>query len=218
MSNDLLQILGYLLPGFVTAWIFHGLTPHPKESQFERIVEALVFTAIIQAIYELLYNIWSGPPTSRVLSDLGVGSIDLQSSLSAETFVRVAIATILGIALAFLSNADWFHSKLRQLKVTRKTGYPSVWYRQFYSYPSYVNLYLSDGRILSGWVDQWPSKQEEGHLALKQVQWLTESEPGALVPTDVPSTDVMLIRSNLVEIVEFLRSVQNEKELDCDEE
>ena len=37
-----------LLPGFVAAWIFYGLTGHSKPSPFERVVQALVYNVIVQ--------------------------------------------------------------------------------------------------------------------------------------------------------------------------
>ena len=47
LTNDIVVILQYLLPGFLAAWIFYGFTSHPKPSQFERVVQALIFTLII---------------------------------------------------------------------------------------------------------------------------------------------------------------------------
>lgn len=47
---NLIGLLQFLLPGFVAAWIFHSLSSFPKQSQFERVVQALIFTIIIQAL------------------------------------------------------------------------------------------------------------------------------------------------------------------------
>lgn len=47
-------LLLFLLPGFLSAWIFYGLTAHPKPSQFERTVEALVFTFVVKGITGLI--------------------------------------------------------------------------------------------------------------------------------------------------------------------
>ncbi len=44
-SKELVGIISYLLPGFLAAWIFYGLTAHPKPQPFERVVQALIFTA-----------------------------------------------------------------------------------------------------------------------------------------------------------------------------
>src|ERR1035437_8514257 len=49
-SKESLSLLYFLLPGLVAAWVFYGLTAHPKREAFERVVQALIFTVIIQAI------------------------------------------------------------------------------------------------------------------------------------------------------------------------
>ena len=48
-AKDFVTLLQYLLPGFVAAWVFYGFTSFPKPSQFERVVQALIFTIFIQA-------------------------------------------------------------------------------------------------------------------------------------------------------------------------
>lgn len=43
LFNNATTLLTFLLPGFLSAWVFYGLTSHPKPPQFERTAEALVF-------------------------------------------------------------------------------------------------------------------------------------------------------------------------------
>ncbi len=43
-SSEVLKVIYALLPGFVAAWIFYGLTAPPRQSPFERVVQALIFT------------------------------------------------------------------------------------------------------------------------------------------------------------------------------
>ena len=50
MSGGLLQALLVLVPGFVAAEIYHSLTSHPKPSQFERVVQALMLTVFVWMI------------------------------------------------------------------------------------------------------------------------------------------------------------------------
>ena len=44
MSSEIVHVLVFLLPGFLTAAIFHSLTPHRKPEAFEHVISALVFT------------------------------------------------------------------------------------------------------------------------------------------------------------------------------
>lgn len=50
LSKDVVALLQYLAPGFLVAWVYFGLTSHVKPSQFERVVQALVFTVAVQAL------------------------------------------------------------------------------------------------------------------------------------------------------------------------
>ena len=66
LYKEVTPLLTFLLPGFLSASIFYGFTSHPKPSQFERTVEALVFTFVvhavtrmIEAVLEALGRIWS---------------------------------------------------------------------------------------------------------------------------------------------------------------
>ena len=54
VSNEVVEVLTFLLPGFVAATIFYPLTSHPKPSPFNSVVQALIFTMIVQAIVYLL--------------------------------------------------------------------------------------------------------------------------------------------------------------------
>ncbi len=54
LFNNATTLLTYLLPGFLAAWVFYGLTSHPKPPQFERTVEALVFTFVVQALVKFI--------------------------------------------------------------------------------------------------------------------------------------------------------------------
>jgi len=49
-GQKLIVLLQYLLPGFFAAWVYYGLTSFAKPSQFERVVQALIFTLLVQAL------------------------------------------------------------------------------------------------------------------------------------------------------------------------
>mgnify|MGYP000737068882 FL=1 len=54
IATDVISLLRYLLPGFLSAWIFYGFTSFKKPSQFERVVQALIFTLLIQPLVILV--------------------------------------------------------------------------------------------------------------------------------------------------------------------
>ena len=97
ITTGLIEALEFLLPGFLTAWIFYGFTPYDRPSHFERIIQALLFTAIIQGLiaplkakgwwpasYEvplsLLLAVILGVVVVQVFPDaLGIGSVGTSS-------------------------------------------------------------------------------------------------------------------------------------------
>jgi len=48
LKADVVTQVFRLLPGFISAWIFYGWTAHPKKDAFDRVVQALIFTIIVE--------------------------------------------------------------------------------------------------------------------------------------------------------------------------
>ena len=157
LTNDLITLLKFLLPGFVTAQILYRLTAFPKKSEFEAIVVALIFTIIIQA---LVYVIQALALFIGTFFSIGPWTPEI------ELVWSIAIATALGLLFAFLMNNDFLHSLLRQRHITQLTSYPTEWYSTFTKNKTYIVLHLKDQRRLYGWPYEWPSSPKEGHFVL----------------------------------------------------
>lgn len=189
-SSEVVGVLTFLLPGFVAAAVFYSLTSHPKPDTFDRVVLALIFTVIGQAIAELLLSKY-------------------QSLKSWELALTILVAVVLGLGAAYASNRDSVHRILRHLGITKETSYPSEWYSSFSRHNDcYVVLHLEGQRRLYGWPEEWPSHPEQGHFRISEGEWLTgESERS-------PATGVsaILISADEVEMVEFLSTRQQAAE------
>jgi len=190
LATDLIALLRYLLPGFLAAWIFYGFTSYPKPSQFERVVQALIFTLIIQAgVYCVkAFLLWVG-------SYIVLGAWNTQS----EVVASIITATILGIVFAYFANTDKFHSFFRRLGITRETSFPSEWFGVFSKKVTYVVLHLNDERRIYGWPIEWPSEPGKGHFSLQQASWLDEDKQ-----TPLTGVDSVLIKGEDVKWVEFM--------------
>ena len=108
-SSEILKLIYALLPGFVAAWLFYGLTAHPRLSPFERTVQALIFTGIVQVIV-LAFR--------KVMLLLGnVFSIGVWTD---NVFFVVSIlwAVIVGTCFSLFANKDWCHRWLRIASVS----------------------------------------------------------------------------------------------------
>ncbi|WP_309915254.1 DUF6338 family protein [Xanthomonas sp. 1678] len=182
-------LLMFLLPGFLSAWIFYGLTSHPKPSQFERTVEALVFTFVVQGATNLVKI---GFLTCGKIWSIGPWTNDTQ------TIWSIVAATALGIGVAAAVNKDTFHSWLRRWGFTSRTSHPSEWFCVLDSNPAYVILQLQDGRRLTGWPKEWPVSSSTGQFYLQQPAWITEE--GSVV--DLATLDGIIIHATDVRWVE----------------
>jgi len=201
ISQNVVIILQYLLPGFLAAWIFYGFTSYPKPSQFERVIQALIFTFIIQvavliekAIFLKIGVYWN------------VGNWSKHSDIICSTINSIFLGTL----FSYYANNDKFHKLIRKIGISKETSFPSEWFGTFSKKVTYIVLHLKDERRLYGWPIEWPSVPDNGHFLLVQASWLVDSEE---IP--IKGVESILIDVNDVRWVEFMEEtwkVQNGKE------
>lgn len=197
--NNFLAIVAYLLPGFVTAWIFYGFTSHPKPSQFERTVQALIFTFIVQV---------SVAPLRWGLVALGNTVVLRPWDLISEGIASLFLAILLGVILAYFTNNDSFHRQLRKINFTTRTSHPSEWYYVFTENLTFSILHLKDGRRLYGWPKEWPAESGEGEFYMMYPSWILDD--GKML--DLPELDGILILAENVQWVEFIKPDEKQYE------
>ncbi len=163
IPSNLIELLLFLLPGFIAATIFYSLTSHSKPDSFARIILALIFTFIVQLMVQAFVP--SKAPTQQ----------DTYGSLPWSALFAIG----LGLFAALCINHDLPHRIFRKLKFTKENTYPSEWYSAFSQHQnSYVVLHLYDGRRVYGWPTEWPSRPAEGHFHLEEAEWIEESKMG----------------------------------------
>lgn len=188
-SGEVVGVLTFLLPGFVAAAVFYSLTSHPRPGAFDRIVLALIFTVVGQAITK--YSLLAVGGTRGTVETAGTW----------EPALSIAVAIVLGLLASYFSNTDSLHRALRWMGITKETSFPSEWYSGFSRHRgSYVVLHLDGERRLLGWPEEWPSRPEEGHFRIAEGEWLYDD--GKSQPIEGVST--VLIPAGNVEMVEFL--------------
>ncbi len=190
-SSELLTVLRFLLPGLVSAWVFYGLTAYPRPSEFERIVQALIFTAIVQGL--TLVVAWAVPAASRERG------LEIIWSAGFNDVTALVIAVVFGMFAARFANNDWLHYILRASKFTQNTSYSSEWIGAFAEHQGYVVLHISGERRLYGWPDEWPNDPTTGHFSISEGEWLTENDPVLL-----ENVENILVPVGEVSFVEFV--------------
>jgi hypothetical protein len=193
VSTETLKLINALLPGFLAAWIFYGLTPHPKQTPFERTVQALIFTAIIRVLTWMmqLVGLLLG---KRWAISLWTADVDL--------FWSVIIAAAVGIGFSYCSNNNILHKWLISWGVTKRHSLPSEWYSALSKDERYVILHLEGNRRLHGFPIEYPDQSDSGHFVLVYPQWLLGDNEC------IPLTHVerMLVPAKSVEMVEIMKS------------
>ena len=187
-SSETVSILIFLLPGFVAAAVFYWLTSHPKPGAFERTVQALIFTILVQAIVKIFFIIMESMGWPLLWDESG------------KLVFSTSAAIGLGLVAVYTLNKDIPHRLLRRIGVTRENSYPSEWYSAFDRHANcYLVLHLKGERRLYGWPTEWPSRPDEGHFLIEEGEWLHDSDR-------IPAKGVagMLIPVSEVEMVEFL--------------
>jgi hypothetical protein len=165
LSKDVVALLQYLVPGFLVAWVYFGITSHAKPSQFERIVQALIYTVVVQCLLAV-----------ERASALALGNAFTLGpwSPTSDLFASLLTALFLGLVIATITNHDMLFRRLRKLRFTSRTGHPGEWFATFSGYPRYLVLQLKDGSRIFGWPKIWPSSAEKGHFfitsAIRTVQ------------------------------------------------
>lgn len=191
LTSEFFNILKFLLPGFLTAWIFHAFTAYPKPSQFERVVQALIFTIIIQGI---IFPV--------KIASLFLGKIHSFGhwNEASVTFTSYLFSIVLGLAFSYYANNDKFHNFLRILKITKQSSYHCEWYGAFHDREKCrVVLNLIDGRRIYGWPYEWPSDPSKGHMVLTEAAWIEGSKY-----VDMPQVDAIMFKVSDIQWVEFI--------------
>lgn len=198
LTKESIALFGYLLPGFLAAWVLYGLTSDPKPSQFERVVQALIFTFLVHALL---------PPLQWTLQWIGshLGALRPWDDISRD-IARLSLALFLGIVLVVYTNTDALHSWLRERGLTTRTAYPSEWFSVFSRTVTYVILHLQDERRLYGWPKEWPNEPDKGHFYIMFPSWINDDG----TQLELPGVQGLLVLSKDVKWVEFVGQPQEE--------
>lgn len=199
VSKDILALLTQLMPGFLTAWVVYGLTTYAKPSQFERIVQALIYSFIVSALVAVIE-----PLLLLAGRFVRLGTWDH----SAEVVSSAILAIALGLLLSYFMTNDAFFRCARWIGLTSRTPFPSEWYGAFAARPPrYVVLHLDGGRRITGYPMEWPTDPLSGHFKLTDAAWLDDENKEIQLNTN----DSILIAAKQVEMVEFLKTDQERK-------
>ncbi|VVN94186.1 hypothetical protein PS718_02138 [Pseudomonas fluorescens] len=190
LVKEVIPLLQYLIPGFLSTWIFYSLTAFRRPDTFGQIVQALIFTFVIH-----------GAVLGVGATCLWIGSKGFSVGAwgtKAETAWAFIVSVTLGLLSCYLATNDKLHGWLRRRNVTKQSSYPSEWFSIFSQHHRLITLHLNDERRVFGWPVEWPPESTNGQFVMQNPCWL---DPDG---TEVPfGAEYLLIDSAKVKWVEF---------------
>ena len=195
-----LLALFILLPGFVSARIARNISAPSNQTDVERIIEALIFSFFIYVLYLLLFGgtlpvDWSTTPDNPLHYSIHV----YQGRLA---FLSVT-PVLWGVLWGALRYHDAILSLLRRCRITDRTNDVSVWNGTLRALSGSVQVGLSDGREIVGWLQRYSDLGEERSLFLEQAAWV--GEDGSRIALSGPG--ILLTDKSEIRYIMFLDEI-----------
>lgn len=200
---DKLEALGIflvLLPGFCAAYVIQHLCVRRKQSDLDKVVEALLFSLLLflstLPFFGFVLPLSWRPAATPVGT---VYTIEIHYGHLAALFL---LAIAVGVIYAFNINRDLALRLVRRIGLTDRTARSSVWNDAFLDIPGcYLQVELSDGRIVVGYLRYYSDDPEEASIFLEDAAWLTAEDQ---IPIEGPG--ILLTREAKVVFISFLRA------------
>ncbi len=199
-----LQVFLILLPGFSAAYVVQALATRRTQSDFERVVEALVFSFVIYVCY-VPFN--SGRLPFHLIRD-PTGKSDDTVQWEPTQLAFLAVVTIL-FAMAAVAYMRFDGNRVfRKVGLTERTTRNSIWNdileREAIDYQP-VQVELGDGRNILGVLLYYSDASEDGSLYLTQASWVDSN--GQLIP--IPGPGILLTKSSGIRSISLLDPAQD---------
>ena len=191
--KELVQVIIFLLPGFLTAKVIDLLVIRRALDSFDKVVQAVVFTFVNMIGFNLLrfaIEHFEGKQLFNRHDFFTAGNLGLM----------VLCSVSVGFLCAFEMNKEPVLKTIRKWGWTKKTYKPGVWTETFQFAEKFVVVHLQDGRRVYGWPRFYSDQDNERALFLEEASWLNDQN-GLL---NDPRISIFLDEKSGIQLVEFL--------------
>jgi hypothetical protein len=199
---EALGVLLVLLPGFTCAYIVQFLTVWRKQTELDKVVEALLFSLVLYVV--------SLPIFDHKLP-IGWQSLDPGRPNVYQVLVDWKhLATLAGLAIlvALLYSAninhDWLMKTLRWMRITERTARSTIWNDTFQEIGGFVQVGISGDRSVIGWLRDYSDDASEPSLFLEEAAWVTKGPDGTATEVTIEGPGILLTKETAIEYVIFL--------------
>jgi len=189
-----LQILIFLIPGFISATILNSFIVRKEKKELGKIIEALIFSMLIYTVYSFM----SGK------SPVALNQIEksITYSYDSKSFLWLSLLSVgIPAVLSFFVTNDWHMKVARKLRISRKTARSSVWFDVFCDVRKPVIINFGNGRRIYGWPKYYSDEPENSYIFLFKPAWIQE---GKYVDLNVEG--ILITPEQKIESIEFLES------------
>ncbi|DAB35886.1 MAG TPA: hypothetical protein CFH80_07760 [Sulfurospirillum cavolei] len=189
LTYDTINILLILIPGFISSIIFRQFHNKEKFDNYEKTIEALVFSVIIYIIL-ILFDKWQ---------PLAFKDGDIKIPPFINLLLTIIFMIVIPMLIGFILYKDWHMKLFRFMKLTNKTSRSTAWEDTFEEQKKFIIVHFKDGRRLSG-TPMYYSNNEKGiYLYLHNPAWITaENEI-----IELPEVHGTLISKENIDFIEF---------------
>lgn len=202
LTLETVNILFFLIPGFLSSYIIDGIIVRGELSSVKRIVESLIFTFLIYIIVSFFVNI-------ELFAYLASkdGNTSFKFSTNPKFLILLLlISIILPIIIGSILFYDIHMKVLRWCKITNKTSRNTVWQDVFIEQKSFVVVHFKDERRICGWPLYYSNVPKEGFIYICDPSWIDDNNQYLEC-----GTHGILIKSEDVNFIEFLNNSGEEK-------
>jgi hypothetical protein len=194
---EAIAVLVLLLPGFLAARLEQRLAVSREQSDFDKIVEALLYSFMTYLVFTAFTR--TLPVVVKAEQTGTVTSYRVEANLLRLALLAV-IAVLLAVAMSFATNADLFGRFFRLVRISRRSWRDTIWSDVFHNFGGVVQVELSDGRSVMGWLKYFSDRPSDASFFLERAAWVDGNQN--LIPIDGPG--IFLTGDSGIRSVSFL--------------
>jgi hypothetical protein len=195
---EAIAVLVILLPGFLAASIKQRLAVNREQSELDKIIEALLYSFVTYVIFTALAR--TLPINFKVEVKGEIRSYSVEPPDVWRLLLLLVIPIVLGVGMAYLTNADTLGRIFRWMRVSRRTWRDSIWTDVFYNFGEAVQVELADGRSVIGWLRYFSDTPDGASLFLERAAWVGPD----LKPIEIKGPGILLTKETGIRSVAFL--------------
>jgi hypothetical protein len=197
---EALGILLVLLPGFAAAYLVQLLAARRKQSELDKVVEALLFSLALY-LFTLPFFGYALPISWRPGDENHSDAWQI-FIVWPHLFALAVLAVVLGAIYAASINHNWLTAPFRWFKISERSARSSVWTDVLSDLKGYVQVGMPDGRSVIGWLRKYCDEDDTHALFLEEAAWIDSD--GMEIPIHGPG--ILLTKNLGIEYVMFLDS------------